>query len=95
MQTIGLTFKDNVLVVKAGDTITLNITNCATFAHNITSSSLKIDPPVQLPVGGTDVAVKFTAPTQPGTYMFWCSTTPPGTSVSHAERGMTGEVIVQ
>jgi plastocyanin len=41
-----------------------------------------------------DATVTFKAPDKPGKYMFWCTVAPAG-SLSHAERGMTGEVIVQ
>jgi uncharacterized cupredoxin-like copper-binding protein len=38
---------------------------------------------------GTTTTLLFTAPTQPGSYQFWCAI--PG----HAEAGMVGEVIVK
>ncbi len=89
----GLAWSPNTIVVKAGDTITLNITNCTTFQHNFVGPGLGVsDQGVNVPVAG-DATVKFTAPSTPGKYMFWCSVkTPNGT---HAERGQTGEVIVQ
>jgi plastocyanin len=89
-----LAFTTNTLVVKAGDTVNLTFTNCDTFAHNFISPSLKADPATDIPAAASSTAVSFTAPTQPGTYMFWCSVQPVG-ALTHAERGMTGEVIVQ
>lgn len=95
--TVGLTFRDNTLVVKAGQAVTLDVVNCSPFGHNFVSPSLKVSQ-VDLPKAATvadKTTIAFTAPTQPGKYMFWCSTVPQPGQPSHAERGMTGEVIVQ
>ena len=93
---VGLSFKANTWVVKAGDKISVDITNCATFAHNFVSPDLGVPAANKINIGAAapSTTVTFTAPTKPGKYMFWCSTQPPG-ALSHAERGMTGEVIVQ
>lgn len=93
LQAIGVAFEANTIMVKAGDNVTLNITNCATFQHNFVSPALGVATKVDIPVGG-DATVTFKAPDKPGKYMFWCSVKP-ATGPSHAERGMTGEVIVQ
>ena len=85
-------FLANTIVVKAGDQITLNVTNCSTAFHNIQSPALKMNK-TDIPVG-EDVTIRFTAPTQPGKYMFWCSAGP-ANGPTHAERGDTGEIIVQ
>ena len=92
----GLAFKDNVLVVKAGDKVALTVTNCTPNTHNFVSPALGVpaDKKQDIPPAADNVSVTFTAPDKPGKYMFWCTTTPPG-GLSHAERGMTGEVIVQ
>lgn len=87
-------YETNTFVVKAGDKVSLDVTNCDTFAHNFFSPSLKVDPAVDIPGAANLVNVSFTAPTTPGTYMFWCSIQPVG-ALTHAERGMTGELIVQ
>jgi len=94
LQNIGLTFQANTIVVKAGDPVTLNVTNCVTFAHNFLSPALGVNTAVDIPAGASDVNITFNAPSKPGKYMFWCPLRPPG-SLSHVERGMTGEVIVQ
>jgi len=93
VQTIGVSFQTNTITVKAGDKVELDFTNCATFAHNFTAPGLNT-PVVDIPGAAPNVPVTFTAPTTPGRYMFWCSIAPAG-SPSHAERGMTGEIIVQ
>lgn len=89
----GLSFAPNTIVAKPGDTVTLNITNCTTFQHNFYSPALNVTNKLDIPAAA-DSTVTFKAPDKPGKYMFWCSVTPPN-SLSHAERGMTGEVIVQ
>jgi plastocyanin len=95
LQTIGITFQANTIVVKAGDNVTLNLTNCATFQHNFMSPALGVPNKVDIPVGG-DANVTFKAPDKAGKYMFWCSTpSGPTNPLSHGERGMTGEIIVQ
>jgi plastocyanin len=88
----GLYFAPNTITVKAGEQVTLNFTNCSTFAHNFTSPALGT-PKTDIPAGA-DVNVTFTAPSKAGKYMYWCSVQPPS-SLSHGERGETGEIIVQ
>ncbi|HVA25114.1 MAG TPA: cupredoxin domain-containing protein [Chloroflexota bacterium] len=95
VQTIGLAFRANTIVVKAGDNVSLNFTNCAAFQHDFISPALGVNTKVNIPVGG-DATVTFKAPNKPGKYMFWCNTpSGPSNPLNHAERGMTGEVIVQ
>ncbi len=89
----SLSFAPNTIVVKAGDSVTLNIINCTAFQHNFYSPALSVNNKLDLPIAA-DTTVTFKAPDKPGKYMFWCTVTPPG-ALSHAERGETGEVIVQ
>jgi len=89
----GYPFQPNTIVVKAGDMVTLNITNCQTFLHQFVGPSLSITNKVDIP-GGGDANITFKAPDKPGKYMFWCPVEPP-TGLPHAARGQTGEVIVQ
>ncbi len=86
-------FQANTIVVKAGDSVTINVTNCSTAQHNFVSPALGVDK-VDIPVGG-DATLTFKAPDKPGKYMFWCSVTSASTGISHANLGDTGEVIVQ
>jgi len=95
MTIVGLTFRNNTLVVQPGEKVSLDITNCATFQHNFFSPALKVDPATIIPGASAHTTVSFTTPSQPGMYMFWCSTKAAGQKLSHGERGMTGEVIVQ
>jgi plastocyanin len=90
--TVGITFDTNTITVKAGEKVDLAISNCATFGHNFTSPSLKVEP-VTIGAAAADVPVSFTAPTTPGKYMFWCTIA--SATGTHGERGMTGEIIVQ
>jgi len=94
LQAQGLTWVNNTIVVKAGQKIDVNLTNCSTFAHAFVSPSLGVSDKVDLPAAADNVTFSFTAPNQPGKYMFWCPVTPPG-GASHASRGETGVVIVQ
>ena len=89
----NLAFQANTITVKAGDNVTLNITNCGTALHQFMSPALGVTNKVDIPQGG-DANVTFKAPDRPGKYMFWCPVEPPG-AASHASRGQTGEVIVQ
>ncbi|MFI5266827.1 MAG: hypothetical protein ACHQ7M_05550 [Chloroflexota bacterium] len=95
LQTIGFTFRANTIVVKPGDSVSLNFTNCATFQHDFISPALGVTSKVDIPVSG-DATVTFKAPDKPGKYMFWCNTpSGPTNPLNHGERGMTGEIIVQ
>ncbi len=89
----GLAFQANTIVVKAGDNVTLNITNCNTFLHQFLAPSLGVTNKVDIPAGG-DANVTFKAPDRPGKYMFWCPVEPPN-GLPHAQRGQTGEIIVE
>ncbi|HLG72233.1 MAG TPA: cupredoxin domain-containing protein [Chloroflexota bacterium] len=91
----GLAWSPNTITVKAGDNVTLNITNCTTFQHNFVAPSLGVSSDgIRVPAAGDNIEVTFKAPDKPGKYMFWCSVKPPN-GLSHAERGQTGEIIVQ
>ena len=87
-------FQANTLAVKAGDKVSLSIANCDTTSHSFAAPSLGISTAdkVSFAVGATG-DVTFTAPTKPGTYMFWCANQTPGFP-THAAFGMTGVVIV-
>ncbi|MDE3074682.1 MAG: cupredoxin domain-containing protein [Chloroflexota bacterium] len=85
--TDTLKWQPNMLTVTAGEKVTLSIKNAGATAHNFDSPALQVKA-TDVPAGKT-TEVTFTAPSQAGTYQFWCSI--PG----HAEAGMVGEVIVK
>ncbi|MHB8619868.1 MAG: cupredoxin domain-containing protein [Chloroflexota bacterium] len=84
----ALKWQPNTLIAKPGATITIDVKNSGAIAHDFLSPALGVAKAVPLPAGQS-VPITFTAPTQPGTYQFWCSV--PG----HGEAGMVGEVIVK
>lgn len=89
----GTAYTPNTIVVKAGDSVTLNVTNCSTFAHTFISPGVGLTNKTDVPTGG-DVNITFKAPAKAGKYMFWCTVEPPS-GLPHAARGQTGEIIVQ
>ncbi|MGH2520502.1 MAG: cupredoxin domain-containing protein, partial [Chloroflexota bacterium] len=83
----SLKWQPNTITATPGEQVSLDIQNGGSTAHDFTSPSLKVSS-TAIPAGKT-VSVSFTAPSQAGTYQFWCSV--PG----HAAAGMVGEVIVK
>jgi len=78
-----LHFEPATLTVEPGETVTFR-TN-GTFAHTLTSETNAWDDAgLRL---GPGQSASFTAPTQPGTYAFYCR--------YHKDAGMTGTLIVQ
>jgi uncharacterized cupredoxin-like copper-binding protein len=83
-----LQWQPNTIMAKPGDKVTLPVNNSGNTAHNFISPALGVSTGQDIATGKT-TTVNFSAPSQPGTYQFWCNI--PG----HAEAGMVGEVIVQ
>jgi uncharacterized cupredoxin-like copper-binding protein len=84
----SLQWQPNTITAKPGDKVTLSINNSGNTAHNFISPALGVPSGQDIPTGKA-TTVNFSAPSQPGTYQFWCNI--PG----HAEAGMVGEIIVQ
>jgi uncharacterized cupredoxin-like copper-binding protein len=81
-------YKPATITVSPGASVTVTLKNAGTLQHNFhcdqinpTTSSL-VDP-------GKSLDFTFTAPSQAGTYDFWC--TVPG----HKELGMVGKLEVK
>jgi plastocyanin len=83
-----LKWQPNTIAAKPGDKVALTVNNTGNTAHNFISPTLGVASGQDIATGKT-TTVNFSAPSQPGTYQFWCNI--PG----HAEAGMVGEVIVQ
>jgi plastocyanin len=64
----GFKFDKTAFSFKAGDKVTIQLTNKDTAEHNFTFSEAKADQDVE---GGEDAKVSFTAPAA-GTYQFMC-----------------------
>ncbi len=81
-------YKPETITVSAGQSVTLTLKNVGTLQHNFhcdqinPATSPMVDP-------GKSVDFTFTAPSQAGTYDFWC--TVPG----HQELGMVGKLEVK
>jgi len=73
------------IVVKKGETVTINFRNEGSIAHNITLPELGVKSETILP--GRSASVTFT-PREKGTFSFWCSV------AGHKDAGMTGKVKV-
>lgn len=84
----SLQWQPNTIMAKPGDKVALTVNDPGNTAHNFISPALGVASGQDIPNGKT-TTVNFSAPSQPGTYQFWCNI--PG----HAEAGMVGEVIVQ
>jgi len=82
--------------VRAGQTVSVTVYNYDTGTHTFTAPSLGINAVIP---AGTDkaahkVTFKFTAPSQPGSYQWWCST--PCDPWAMSEQGfMQGTVTVR
>jgi uncharacterized cupredoxin-like copper-binding protein len=87
-------FVPNTIFAQPGQKVTLDIKNGAGITHDFCAPSLGIDNPIliqrpRVPEDVLTAVVVFTAPSQPGVYMFWSNTE------GQAQRGMTGVVVVQ
>jgi len=88
-------FKPDTITVKAGEPVTLSVTNEATFLPHslvIKAPQAGLDVTIEARAGNTASAT-FT-PTTPGTYEIYCDKEPPF-GKSHKERGMHGKLIVE
>jgi len=85
--TDSLKWQPDVILAKPGEQVTLQVANKGNTVHNFLSPALNVSP-TDTPIQKT-TEIRFSTPSQPGAYMFWCNI--PG----HAEAGMVGEVIVQ
>jgi plastocyanin len=86
--TDNMRYGPNLIRVKSGQAVSLELKNAGLTIHNLYAPSLGIGTPLKAS-GGQSATASFTAPAQPGSYAFWCNE--PG----HAEAGMTGRVIVE
>lgn len=85
--TDAMKFSPNVIKVKAGQSVAVELKNTGMTIHNFIAPALGVDAPAKAS-GGQTVTATFTAPAA-GRYEFWCNE--PG----HAEAGMIGQVIVE
>lgn len=88
-------FKPDTITVRAGQPVTFNVKNGATFLpHNliVKAPGAGIDIKIEVRPGKTASAT-FT-PTTPGTYEMYCGKEPPF-GKTHKERGMHGKLIVE
>jgi uncharacterized cupredoxin-like copper-binding protein len=84
----SMKFQPNTITgVKPGEKVTVNLQNSGAVVHDFLAPSLGVTTATSVNPGQKG-SVTFTAPSQPGTYQFWCNQ--PG----HGEAGMVGEVIV-
>lgn len=84
----AMKFQPNSLKAKPGQQVKVDLKNAGGTIHSFIAPTLGVATKVTVN-GGQSGSVTFTAPSQPGTYFFWCPE--PG----HAEAGMTGQVVVQ
>lgn len=87
--------KPDKITVKAGQPVTLKVTNEATFIpHNLVIKAPEAGIDVKLDLrGGKSGAVSFT-PTRAGSYEMVCDQQPP-IGKSHKEKGMHGTLVVE
>jgi plastocyanin len=79
----------NTFTTKAGAPTVFSLTGTDSYAHTIVFDSPLLSA-LAISVGPNQTkAISFNAPTEPGTYSFYCL------SPGHAEKGETGEMIVQ
>lgn len=86
--TDNMRFGPNLIRVKPGQSVSLEVKNGGLVAHDFYSPPLGVGAAVTVDPGKS-ATVGFTAPSQAGTYPFWCNQ--PG----HAQAGMTGQVVVE
>ena len=78
---------NNITKVKPGQQVTVSLQNTGAVVHDFFSPGLGVNAATSVNDGQTG-SVTFTAPSQPGTYQFWCNQ--PG----HGQAGMVGQVVV-
>jgi uncharacterized cupredoxin-like copper-binding protein len=82
-------FQPNTIVnAKAGQPVSLELKNSGATVHSFMAPALGVPNKATINPGQTQT-VTFTAPSQAGTYFYWCPQ--PG----HAEAGMVGQVQVK
>jgi len=86
--TDNMRYGPNVIRVKAGQSVSIELKNAGSTVHDFDAPSLGVATAIKVNAGQSATA-SFTAPAQAGTYAFWCDE--PG----HAQAGMTGQVIVE
>lgn len=90
VQTVGHSFRPNVIRLKAGKPAQVQLRNGGSAPHNIVFQIPGTDPRVSRNVHpGKTGTVTFRAPSKKGKYRFYC---PVG---DHAKHGMVGQLIVQ
>jgi plastocyanin len=90
VRAVGLKFSPSVIRVRAGSMVRVRLMNASNHPHSIAfdlpTGDKQLNQELKYGQRGT---LAFRAPTQKGTYEFYC---PVG---DHAARGMTGQLIVQ
>ncbi len=79
-------FDPNTLTASPGARVVLNLKNASALEHTFTLPVAKVNVSIQ---SGGSATVRFTAPSKPGTYYFYCSVP------SHAALGMVGKLTVK
>lgn len=83
-------FQPNEISVQAGQQLSIQLLNQGEEEHSIEFElpGGEEELPNPVPAGQSDI-IEFNAPTQPGTYTFYCPVE------DHKEKGMTGQLIVE
>ncbi len=86
MKATEYAFAPNVIRVAPGTQVTIQLTNVGQIEHDFTFEEADLEVAVEL---GETVEFTFTAPSQPGTYEFFCGVS------GHKDLGMVGNVMVE
>lgn len=87
--------KPDTITVKAGQPVTLKVTNVATFIpHNLVIKAPEAGLDVKVDVRSGKTGEVTITPTRAGTYEMVCDKAPP-IGKSHKEKGMHGKLIVE
>jgi plastocyanin len=89
IRAVGMTFEPNRIEARPGERIRVVLDNPTGMPHAIDFELPGAEVNSGEVPAGSQQAVEFTAPDQPGEYTFYC---PVG---NHREQGMTGTLIVQ
>lgn len=79
-------FDPATMTVAAGSEVSIHLVNAGAIEHDFSLDESDVDEALD---GGDEDDFTFTAPSEPGTYEYYCSV--PG----HAQAGMKGELVVQ
>lgn len=79
-------FDPATITVAAGAEVSIHLVNAGAIEHDFSLDEADVEESLD---GGDEDEFTFTAPTEPGTYKFYCNV--PG----HEPAGMKGELIVQ